>query len=374
MMTTQPPGRHTRSISARPASPPCPGAGVKAEQATTRPAESSGSGSWSKNPRTTRTRSPWPACASLRRRIRRIGSAGSTATTCCPCSMSSMVSRPVPAPTSAIRSTSRGSQPSTPGWSRSALASRSYSSGSSRYSSSQARTTSWPGSPSPRGTNRRASSRVNTLMSSGVYRLRSSRPGPFGTCDGLSRPGPSGLLTDLSPVLVRLPDPDRPQQPVGKLRLEPLPDGLGQVLRGRDEPLQPRDVGVQVAVIHVPDDLPADDVRQQLQVQDVAAGLVDLAGYDHLQDIVVAMQVRAFSEQPPVLLIGQVRIAQLVRGTERFTAADQNSHQPRPLLAGSANVGSTALLPRPAAADRQPRGAGVPVAGTENGLDRKSVV
>jgi hypothetical protein len=57
--------------------------------------------------------------------------------------------------------------------------------------------------------------------------------------------------------------------------------------------------------------------------------------------------MRAFSEQPPVLIVGQVRIAQLVRGTERFTAADQNSHQPRPLLASSANVGFAALLPRP---------------------------
>ena len=66
-MTTQPPGRHTRSISARPASPPCPGAGVKAEQATTRSAKSSGSGRSSKNPSATRTRSPWSgrarACA-----------------------------------------------------------------------------------------------------------------------------------------------------------------------------------------------------------------------------------------------------------------------------------------------------------------------
>ena len=81
MMATRPPGRHTRSISARPASPPCPGEGVKAEQATTRSAESSGSGSWSKNPWITWTRSPWSAAASFRRRIRRNGRAGSTATT-----------------------------------------------------------------------------------------------------------------------------------------------------------------------------------------------------------------------------------------------------------------------------------------------------
>src|SRR5215470_3042563 len=321
MMATYPPGLHTRSISARPASPPCPGDGVKAEQAATRSAKPSGSGSWSKNPWITRARFPWSAAASFRRKIRRNGSAGSTATTRRPRSMSSIVSRPVPAPTSAIRSRSRGSQPTTPGWSRSALASRSYSFGSSRYSSSQARTMSSCGSPSPRGTNRRASSGVNTPRSAAVYRLRNSRPGPAGA---------SGLAIDFGPVLVGLPDPDRPQQPVGKLRPKPLPAGLGQVLRSRDAPLEPRHVGVQVAVIHIADDLPADDVRQQLQVQDIASGPVDLAGYDHLQDVVVPVQVRALPEQAPVLLIGQARIQQLVRGIERFPATDQNGHQPQP--------------------------------------------
>ena len=77
MMATQPPGLHTRSISARPASPPCPNEGVKAEQAATRSAKSLGSGSWSKNPWITSTRSPWSTAASFRRRIRRNGSAGS---------------------------------------------------------------------------------------------------------------------------------------------------------------------------------------------------------------------------------------------------------------------------------------------------------
>ena len=37
-MTTQPPGRQTRSISARPASPPWPAAGVTTEHAMTRSA------------------------------------------------------------------------------------------------------------------------------------------------------------------------------------------------------------------------------------------------------------------------------------------------------------------------------------------------
>ena len=125
MMATHPPGLQTRSISARPASPPCPSEGVKAEQATTRSAKSSGSGSWSKNPPITRTRSPvvgrrelppqdpaqrqrglhrhhaLPALDELHRQ---------------PSRARADLGDPVK---------SRGSQPTTSGWSRSALASRS---------------------------------------------------------------------------------------------------------------------------------------------------------------------------------------------------------------------------------------------------------
>src|SRR5512142_2985131 len=127
---------------------------------------------------------------------------------------------------------------------------------------------SFCGSPSPCGTNRLASSWVNTLKSAAVYRLLSAAAAPAGAFE---RSAPalkdaSGLVTDLSPVLVGLPDTDRAQQPVGKLRPQPLPEGLGQVFCGRAAPLEPRDVGVQVAVIHVVDHLPADDVRQRFQV------------------------------------------------------------------------------------------------------------
>src|SRR6516225_3878231 len=281
---------------------------------------------------------------SFRCSIRRSASAGSTATMCCPRWMSSIVSRPVPAPTSAIRSTSCGSQSTTPGWSRSARASRSYSSGSRRYSSSQARTMSFCGSPLPAGTNRLASSRVNAPRSAAVYRLRNSLAAPAGTPEssapslaggaggsgsdgsgsggarsegaGSGRAQASGLVTDFSPVLVGLPDPDRAQQPIGKLWPQPLPACLGQVFASWDEPLEPRDVGVQVAVIHVADDLRADDVRQRFQVQDIAGGRIDLAGHDNLQHIVVTVQVHTLPEQAPVLVIGQARIVQLVRGIE----------------------------------------------------------
>src|SRR6516162_387780 len=192
---------------------------------------------------------------------------------------------------------------------------------------------SFCGSPSPCGMNRLASSRVNTVRSAAVYRLRSS---PAASDDTLERSAPalagtSGKVTDFSPVLIGLPEADRSQQPVGKLRPEPLPECLGQVFCGRDAPLQPWNVGVQVAVIHVADDLRADDVGQRFQVKDVTSGLMDLAGHNYLKDVVVPVQIRALPEQAPVLLVGQIRVVELVRGIEGFTAADQDGHQPRPL-------------------------------------------
>jgi hypothetical protein len=88
-----------------------------------------------------------------------------------------------------------------------------------------------------------------------------------------------------------------------ELRPEPFPEGHGKVLGRRDAPCQPRHIGIQVAVIHVLDDLPADDVRKPFQVKDITAGIINLAGHDDFQDVVVAMQVRAFTEQAPVLVV-----------------------------------------------------------------------
>src|SRR5262249_33045580 len=64
-----------------------------------------------------------------------------------------------------------------------------------------------------------------------------------------------------------------------------------------------------------------------LQVEDIAAGLVDRPGHHDLQDVVVPVQVGAFAEQPPVLGLRQARIAQLVRGIERFASGYSHSHR-----------------------------------------------
>ncbi len=135
-MATMPPGAHTRSISARPASPPCSDSTVNAEHATTRPADAFGTGSSSKNPSSTRTLSSDSSRIRARSRSRS-GPAGSTATTCPVRRARSTVNRPEPAPASTARST-EGIQSRIDRWMCSPATSRSYRSGSSRYRSSQA--------------------------------------------------------------------------------------------------------------------------------------------------------------------------------------------------------------------------------------------
>jgi len=51
------------------------------------------------------------------------------------------------------------------------------------------------------------------------------------------------------------------------------------------------------------DDLLVHDVRKPLQVQDVAAGVIDLPGHHGVQCVIVAVQIDAFPEEPPVLLV-----------------------------------------------------------------------
>jgi hypothetical protein len=63
-------------------------------------------------------------------------------------------------------------------------------------------------------------------------------------------------------------------------------------------------------MVHILDDSSADDIREVLQVHDIARGLIDLAGHNDLEDLVVPVQIRALSEQPLILLIGEGRITQ----------------------------------------------------------------
>jgi hypothetical protein len=111
------------------------------------------------------------------------------------------------------------------------------------------------------------------------------------------------VITDLGPVLVGLRDADRPQQPLRKLALEPFPEGHREIFRRRDESFQPRNVGIQVSVVNVLDDLLVYDFLELLQVQDVAAGVVDLPGHHNVQCVIVAVLIDTFPERAPVLVL-----------------------------------------------------------------------
>jgi hypothetical protein len=62
-------------------------------------------------------------------------------------------------------------------------------------------------------------------------------------------------------------------------------------------------------VVHVLDYPPVDDLRELLQVHDVAGVVLDLPGDDDLEDVVVAVQVRALAEQTLVVFVGSIRVA-----------------------------------------------------------------
>src|SRR5262245_5990733 len=103
--------------------------------------------------------------------------------------------------------------------------------------------------------NRRASSSFRTPRSAVVYRLWTSGP---------PRRGASDVITDFRPVLVGFPEPDRVLAPLRELGSDPLPEGQGEVLGGRDQPTEPGHVGVEVAVVHVLDHAPLDHLRELL--------------------------------------------------------------------------------------------------------------
>ena len=91
----------------------------------------------------------------------------------------------------------------------------------------------------------------------------------------------------------------------------------------------------------------------------VVAGPVDPAGHDDFQDVVVPVEVGAFPEEPPVLGLRQVRVAQLVRGIERFASgyshsrrtghnsltSDHSSEPWRPSVSGTITITATSNAP-----------------------------
>ncbi len=104
--------------------------------------------------------------------------------------------------------------------------------------------------------------------------------------------------------------------------LESLEERRCEVLGGWNPALEPRHVGVEVVVIDVLDDFGLDDVGELLEIDDVADALVHVARDDHLELVAMAVKIDALAVQGTVLFRRELRIAQLVRGIERFTPAD----------------------------------------------------
>src|SRR5436190_13921288 len=68
-------------------------------------------------------------------------------------------------------------------------------------------------------------------------------------------PTTSAIIAALGPVLLRFVDAHSLQRPRRKVWPQARPEGQRQVLRGRDLPVQPGDVSVEVAVVDVLNDL-----------------------------------------------------------------------------------------------------------------------
>ena len=81
----------------------------------------------------------------------------------------------------------------------------------------------------------------------------------------------------------------------------------------------------QVAMIHVADDPPADDVRQQTQVQDAAAGLIDLASHDPLRLPATGQSARSSAVSTGIAGVGSAPAA--VSGWSRWSSAIPSAGQ-----------------------------------------------
>src|SRR5256885_2442611 len=108
--------------------------------------------------------------------------------------------------------------------------------------------------------------------------------------------------------------------------------------------MQPDDVGVEVAVVDVLNDLRGHQVRQALQVHHIAGARIDRATDDHLDDVIVSVEVDAFAVETAVFILAQARILQLVGGIESLATADAHigggSHAGRNVLRRSKSATS----------------------------------
>src|SRR5438132_1797707 len=138
-------------------------------------------------------------------------------------------------------------------------------------------------------------------------------------------PATSVVIAALGPVLLRFVDPHPAQRSLGEMRLQARPECQRKGFRGRNPSTEPGNVRVQVAVIDLLDDLRRHQVRQPLQVHHIAGRGIDRATDDHLQDVIVPMEVDALAIEAAVFIRAQGRVPQLMSGIESLATADAHT-------------------------------------------------
>src|SRR6476661_4620440 len=105
---------------------------------------------------------------------------------------------------------------------------------------------------------------------------------------------------------------------------ELAPDGDDDVLGGGNHALHEVHVEIEVAVVHAVEHTLGDDLLQGSKVEDIPGTRFDWSAHADVQRVVVSVPVGvvAASEQPLVLLIGERRVVDPVRGIELQAARD----------------------------------------------------
>src|SRR6266481_3174208 len=160
-------------------------------------------------------------------------------------------------------------------------------------------------------------------------------------CGVLSRPSRSGsspsnsssrrisfsnsLFTCVFDIVVFSLPQDQPGELAGPdLGIEYAPEREDDVLGCWNNSLHEGHVEIEVLVVHDIDDLAFDDFLELGKVADIPRFGVDLTLDRDIERVVVTVPVRivAFSEQPRVLRVGELRIMDAVGGIEPHPAGD----------------------------------------------------
>src|SRR5215212_6334417 len=133
-------------------------------------------------------------------------------------------------------------------------------------------------------------------------------------------------------VVLRFVKPQSGEPARPDVRLEHAPARDDDVLRRGVDPAEEVDVHVHVSVVQLVDDFVLHDAPERAEVDHVTGAPVHLTGHGHLEHVVVTMPagvvVRAVERA--VLLLGERRVVQAMRGVEAKPARDSDLGHQRP--------------------------------------------